>query len=308
MPLIEARLLPMLHTRSARRAFLASTASLLLCLQTAHAQNEPPQPPLPPYAGPVFQPSPEAQIVIDSIAQRYETRTVFPSTWDIGKERYPLEPASAKVLEVIASAFEHIEPLVGSADRSNAEEHTSYPQELRIYTLRGLAGSPGGGYADDMIQLTIPGSITLHDRAPRDIDGIQRQGTVEDEIAHATMHEVMHRFTVLHPALYEDYVRRFWKHNKDNTWSIKDRRNLSGYRGEPNPWEIYADELASVSIPIRDAFDQRLDGTLYGYRVLSQGTKIFLLAHPELRPWAQSRNRSDIFTSLPRLFLPMCTR
>lgn len=297
----EARSLPKINTRSCW--LLAAT--LFLAPRLVHAQ------PLPPYDGPRFVPAPETQLVIDSLQGRFGTHTILPSTWDLGRERYPLSPASPEVIRTIESAYEHIRPLVSQLPHLQGADGTlpsSYPGELRIYTLRGLAGSPGGGYADNMIQLTIPGSIDLHALAPIDKDGIRREGTVEDEIAHAAMHEVMHRFTVLNPALYEEYVARFWRHNKDGTWTIKDRRNLSGYRGEPTPWEIYADELASVSIPIRDDFDVRLSGSPYGYRAMSPGMLILLKGHPELRSWAMDRKRSDIFSSLPHIYLPKTSR
>ncbi len=222
-----------------------------------------------------FQPSAESQVVIQDMYRLYGTRVELASQWDSQRERLALEPASTQALVGVADGFSRmreLEAILEQSGRGVSGRESIFPRDLRIFTLKGLDGTPGGSYNNNDMRLVVPGAMDLDAPAMPDKDGIQRKERGIDSLMHTVRHETAHKLAEIYPELYRDYTQRFWRANKDGTWTLKDRSHATGYAGEPHPAEFFADILALAS-------------SRFGYKHMDAQSRIFVQSIPELRSW-----------------------
>lgn len=230
-----------------------------------------------------FEPTAESLEIIREIYRLYGTDIILSSQWDSNQSRLALEPASAQTLRIIADGFQHmkyLETILKNAYPASPEGPSIFPAELKVYTLKGLDGTPGGGYGNNAMSLIIPGALELDGAAPPDKDGIRRKELGSDLVIHTVKHEITHRLAEMYPWIFYDYTDRFWKSHRDGTWSPKDRAHATGYAGDPHPAEFFADICA-------------LSSSRFGYSMLDAQSQIFIMSSPELREWVQDMTQDS---------------
>lgn len=243
-----------------------------------------------------FEPEGESRVIIDTMQHLYGTRVTLESHWDSRRERLALEPASLEALHIISEGFSdmwELDTMLQNSRYGTPRRSSILPAELRIFSLKGLDGTPGGGYANNSIRLIIPGSVRYEAPARADKDGIQRKETDKDVLKHTIEHEIAHRLGELYPEIYTEYTSRFWRQQRDGTWRLTTSNHATGYYGEPHPAEFFADIVA-------------LSHSKYGSKTLDAQSRIFVLSNPILRVWHHGDVDRD--KGIQTIFAPISTR